>query len=193
MLNKKEFELMRKEVEVFDKRREEIIKISRDVLKLSKGSIYSVHRNDLKTAEKQLSSAKNTINQMKETIKKDHHLANVGTYTEALEEFTEASCYYSFVKKGSIPSPNELGIDIDIYLPGMCDLVGELVRKAINNSIKGDYKSAIKIKEFIASIYEELMLFDFRNIPVRKKFDAIKYGLEKLEDLILELKIRKKI
>lgn len=193
MLNKKEFERIRKEMEVFDKRREDIIKTSRDVLKLSKGSIYSVHRNDLRHAEKQLNEARQIIKQLEEMIKKDPHLAQVGTYTEALEEFTEASCYYSFIKKGNIPSAKETGISTDIYLPGLCDLVGELVRKAINSSIKGDYRMAIKIKDFVAQIYEELMLFDFRNIPARKKFDSIKYGLEKLEDLILELKIRKKI
>jgi hypothetical protein len=38
-----------------------------------------------------------------------------------------------------------------------------------------------------------LMMFDFRNIPVRRKFDSIKYGLNKLENLILELKLKNKI
>ena len=37
------------------------------------------------------------------------------------------------------------------------------------------------------------MMFDFRNIPARKKFDSIKYGLEKLENLVLELKLKNKI
>ena len=53
--------------------------------------------------------------------------------------------------------------------------------------------TALRIREFVTEIYEELLLFDFRNIPVRKKFDSIKYGLEKLEDLVLELKLKKKI
>jgi hypothetical protein len=34
------------------------------------------------------------------------------------------------------------------------------------------------------------MLFDWRNTPARKKFDSIKYGLEKLEDLALKIKMK---
>ena len=123
-------------------------------------------------------------------VKKDAHLAMVGAYGEALEEFVEASCYAEFITKKRIPSSNELGVDTEIYLPGLCDLVGELVRKAINSVLKDDAKSALAIKDVVEDLYAELMLFDFRNGPLRKKFDAIKYGLEKLEDLAVKIKVK---
>ncbi|MBI4141582.1 hypothetical protein HY484_01510 [Candidatus Woesearchaeota archaeon] len=190
MIDKKLFEQMRNEIEVFDDAREKLIKISRDVLKLSKGAIYSLHRNDLRSAEKQLKDAKSVIAQMNVLIKKDIHLASVGSYGDALEEFVEASCYFEFTTKNHLPSPKELGVDTEIYLPGLCDLVGELVRKAINSVLKDDAKTALKIKDVVEELYAELMMFDFRNSPLRKKFDSIKYSLEKLEDLAVKLKLK---
>jgi len=192
MLDKKTFSRMRAELDEYEKSREIVIKKSREVLKISKAAIYSLHRKDVKEAENQLKTAKSAISQLKKTIATDPHLATVGSYSEALEEYVEASCYAGFLK-GKLPSPTELGVDADVYLPGLCDLVGELVRKAINSSIEGDFDAAMKIKDFVTNIYQELMLFDFPNTPVRRKFDSIKYGLEKLQDLTLELKLKKKI
>lgn len=193
MIDKKAFAAMRREIEQFDALREQLIKDSRDILKLSKAAIYSIHRHDFDAAEAQLKSAKDGIKKLNLLVKKDESLGSVGAYSDALEEFVEASCYFSVAKNKKLPTAKELGVCTHIYLPGLCDLVGELVRKAVNSSIKGDFAAALEIKDFVAEIYEELMMFDFRNIPARKKFDSIKYGLEKLENLVLELKLKNKI
>ncbi len=192
-IDKASFASMRAQMERYDMLREELIKRSRDALKLSKKAIYSLHRTELKTARAQLASAKKVITQLNKLLAKDTHLAAVGAYTEAVEEYVEASCYFSVLTKKRLPNAQELGVDIDTYLPGLCDLVGELVRKAINSVIKGDKKTALEIRDFVTQVYQELMLFDFRNAPVRRKFDSIKYGLEKLEDLALQLKMKPKL
>lgn len=192
MINKKAFEDMRKELERFDSLREDLIKISRDLLKLSKATIYEIHRNSLTSAESNIKNAKTIIKKIESLIKKDPVLSSVGAYNEALEEYVEAFCYLGFMKKQKLPTAKELGVATQVYLPGVCDLVGELVRKAINSSIDGDYKTAKKIKDFVADVYSELIMFDFRNIPARRKFDSIKYGLEKLETLMLDIKLKKK-
>ncbi|MBD3361572.1 hypothetical protein GF358_02140 [Candidatus Woesearchaeota archaeon] len=191
MINKKAFADMRKELERFDSLREELIRLARTLLKLSKATIYEIHRNNLKSADNNLKNAKKLISRIEALIKKDPMLSSVGAYNEALEEYVEASCYLGFMKKKKLPTAKELGVSIRIYIPGVCDLVGELVRKAINSSIDGDYKTAKSIKDFVAAVYSELMMFDFRNIPARRKFDSIKYGLEKLETLMLDIKLKK--
>jgi translin len=190
-VDKNAFALMRKQMSLHDSLRDELIKTSRDALTLSKKSIYSLHRGESKEASSQLDSAKKIIAKMNALIRKDAHLASTGAYLEAIEEYVEASCYYSLLAKKELPTPKQLGVDIDSYIPGLCDLVGELVRKAINSAIQNDTKTALEIREFVTQVYQELMLFDFRNSPVRRKFDSIKYGLEKLEDLALQIKMKK--
>ncbi|MDO8660494.1 MAG: hypothetical protein Q7K43_01270 [Candidatus Woesearchaeota archaeon] len=190
MIDKKAFAELRKQVECYDSLREHVIKTSRDALKLSKGAIYSMHRAEVNTAKKQLAEAKKILDMLKNECVKEPTLLITGTYSEALEEHTEAQCYYYYLTEKRIPSANELGMDAETYLAGLCDTVGELVRKAVNSVIQGDTKTALEIKEVVTAIYEELMLFDFRNTSVRRKFDSIKYSLEKLEDLALQVKMK---
>ena len=191
MIDKKAFAQLRQQFEQYDALREELIKQSRDILKNSKAAIYSLHRGETKTAEAQLSEARKTIKKIELLIKKDPHLARVGAWSEALEEYVEASCYYEYTQKQQLPTTAELGVDAEIYLPGICDLVGELTRRAVNAAIKKDYKTTLTIKDFVTELYEELMLFDLRNIPARKKFDSIKYSLEKLEEVALNVTLKK--
>lgn len=191
-VDKNAFAAMRRQMALHDSLREGIIKASRDALTLSKKAIYSLHRGETRTAKSQLSKAKRVISRLNRLISRDAHLAVTGAYTEAVEEYVEASCYYSLLVKKRLPTPKQLGVDADSYLPGLCDLVGELVRKAINSAIKGDNRTALEIRDFVNQLHQELVLFDFRNIPVRRKFDSIKYGLEKLEDLALQIKMKKR-
>lgn len=191
MLDKTIFTKMRKEVEQFDSLREKLILESRIILKHSKEAIYAVHRNNFKQAQSLLELARQRVSKAKQLVEKDIHLATVGAYAEALEEYAEAACYTSFMMTKRLPTAQKLGVETCIYLSGLCDVVGELVRKAIISVVKGDYKTAIEIHNFVSSLYEELLLFSWRNIPVRKKFDSIKYGLEKLEELMLKIKTEK--
>ncbi len=191
-VNKQAFTQMRQQLVKHDALREELIKTSRDALSASKKAIYSLHRGETATARAQLASANKTIAKMNALIRKDAHLAVTGAYAEALEEYVEAACYFSLMTKKTLPTAQQLGVDVDSYLPGLCDLVGELVRKAINSAIRNDAKTALEIREFVTQVYQELMLFDFRNSPTRRKFDSIKYGLEKLEDLALQLKMKRR-
>jgi predicted translin family RNA/ssDNA-binding protein len=190
-INKTAFDAMRREVERFDQLREQVIRDSREILKQSKAAIYEMHRGELKGTQALLKQAKANMVKLNKLMRSDIHLANVGAYGEAVEEYVEAACYVWFMTKKQIPTAQELGVETDMYLPGLCDMVGELVRKAINSTIKGDYKTAIMIRDVVSQLYDELMLFDWRNIPVRKKFDAIKYGLEKLEDLMLQIRAKR--
>ncbi|MBI4145923.1 hypothetical protein HY489_01145 [Candidatus Woesearchaeota archaeon] len=192
MITKKTFETMRKYMEGFDKIREQIIAHSRKALKASKQAIYAAHRSDIKEAHKLLQEAKKEVTAMNDLIGKDTHLLSAtGAYSDALEEYTEAACYVSYLENKNIPTPEELNVDAETYLCALSDVIGELVRKAVNSAANGDHKTPIEIKQFVTDLYAELMLFDWRNTPVRKKFDAIKYGLEKLEDLALKIALKK--
>ena len=193
MINKTLFAHLQKTLEQHDTKRELIIRESRDALKLSKKAIYSIHRADIARGHELLASAHKHLAAAKKHADNNPHLLTTGAYLEAQEEFAEASFYHAFTANQKFPTPETLGVDHDQYLSGMCDLVGELVRAGINAAINEQYDKTRNIKELIAGIYAELMKFDFRNSPLRRKFDSIKYGLEKLEDVILDLKLRDKL
>ncbi len=192
MIDKNDLESIKKDIEAFDKERDLAIRSSRDIIKLSKTVIYAVHRNDLKSAEKALAEMDAEVKKLKDNTNHPKLLSS-GSYKVAIQEYVEARCFFELMKNDRIPPNTELKLDPEFYLMGLIDLTGELVRKAINSAIKDDYDTAVKLKGLVSDLYDELLLFDFAGGELRKKFDSVKYDLKKLDDLVLSLKLSKKI
>lgn len=190
MLNNKEFQQIKKELELRDLQRDELIKKSRDVITLSKKIIYSMHRNNLKDAEKFVRLIKKELDKLTEMVEKDPKL-DIGSYKNAVQEYVESVAYFHFMQGKKIPTKKELDVGSEYYLMGLCDLTGELVRSAFHLGIEKKTKKVEKIREFVKELQDELSLFDFRNSELRKKFDSIKYNLKKLDELVFDLKVRK--
>ncbi len=193
MLNKIDFEEMKKEFDEYDNLREKVIKKSRDILKLSKQIIYSVHRDEIEACKKLVNSIEKEKKQVENLIGGNSKLKNQGAYRVAIGEYAEALLYYHFIKDGEIVTHKALNITTEHYLFGLIDLTGELGRKAVQLAGKDDFKEVVSIREAVSEIYGELLKFDFRDSDMRRKFDSVKYDLKKLEDLVLDLKLKGKI
>ncbi|MBW2981769.1 hypothetical protein KY343_02705 [Candidatus Woesearchaeota archaeon] len=193
MLNKNDFKEMRIEFNSFDDNRELVIKKSRDILKLSKQVIYSVHRDDLKEAAKLVKKIENEKKNIEKIIIKNSKLESVGAYRVAIGEYVEAMLYYHFIKNKKIVTHKFLKVTTDHYLMGLIDLTGELGRKAVQLAGKGVFSKVVSIRDAVSEIFGELLKFDFRDSDMRRKFDSVKYDLKKLEDLVLDLKLKGKI
>jgi len=190
MATKINFDKLKSDYEKFEAEREELILASRVVVQLSKKVIYSVHREDAKAAEKSIAEIKKAVKGF-DKFKDPKHLASP-SYKIAIQEYVEALCYAEYVKNNTLLSYESLGVDQEYYLLGVCDLTGELVRKALSAGIKGTYDEAYKIREFVNELYDELQSFDFRNSEVRKKFDQIRWDLKKLDEMALQLKLKER-
>ena len=186
MVNTKEFDDIRKELKQFEAEREKQILISRDIIALSKRIIYSIHRDDLNEAENIVREIKKKI---KALSKKD---LEMGLDRVALQEYVEAMTFLEFMKKGKLVGRKELGVGTDAYLLGLCDLTGELMRKAVRTVIMKEYDKTEKIRQLVEEIYGEFLKIDLRNGELRKKSDSIKWNLQKIEDLIYDIEIKDK-
>jgi predicted translin family RNA/ssDNA-binding protein len=193
MLNKNDFKDMRIEFNSFDDNRELVIKKSRDILKLSKQIIYSVHRDDLKEAGKLVSKIELEKKKVEKTVSKNSKLESIGAYRVAIGEYVEALLYYYFIKNKKIITHKFLKVTTEHYLLGLIDLTGELGRKAVHLAGKGIFKKVVSIRNAVNEIYGELLKFDFRDSDMRRRFDSVKYDLKKLEDLVLDLKLKGKL
>lgn len=169
-----------------DLKREELIQTSREVINLSKQIIYAAQRNDLKNAA-------SAIKKIKDNVKKLRKI-NIATDTNvdavAFQEYVEAIAFYEFVKNGIIPTRASLGISAEDYLSGLCDLTGELVRKAVYDVIHKKFDEAEKIKELVHEIYGEFLKLHLRNGELRKKSDSIKWNLKKLEEVMYDIEMK---
>lgn len=186
MLNKSEFSKIRNEMHKLDSKREELIQTSREAISLSKQIIYATQRNDLKEAEKTIKEIKQKI----EKVKKIKIATDININAVAFQEYVEAIAFYEFVKNKKIPTRASLGVSAENYLSGVCDLTGELVRKAIYEVIHKKFDEAERIKNLVHDIYGEFLKLHLRNGELRKKSDSIKWNLKKLEEVMYDISMK---
>jgi predicted translin family RNA/ssDNA-binding protein len=185
MIDKEEFKEIREKISEDDKKREEIITLSREIIKLSKVAINSVHRNELDKSKKYIDIMKENISLLK------NEPVTTGMKDVAFQEYVEALAFYTFQKESRIISLKECDITEVNYLLGLCDLTGELMRKAVQSVINDDLKLVSKIRDVVSDIYDEFLQMDLPNSELRKKSDSIKWNLHKIEDITYDIKIKK--
>jgi len=192
MIDNKDFKRIIKKIEDYDNKREKLIKEARKLLKVSKRLIYALNRDnekEIKHLKKEIKKQKSRINSL---VKKTIELKFEPSYSEAMQEYSEAMCYYSFIKDNRIPKISELKLRIEDYLCSLCDLTGELARRAVILATKNNVKEVEKIKELISKLYAKFIELNLRNGNLRRKFDSIKWNLKKVEEVFYDLKLKKK-
>jgi len=107
MIDEAAWDTLGEELAAFDKTREEVIKTSRDVQKLSKQAIFSLHRNDIERAEKQLEEAITIARSLIPLTVERPQLRN-GSLSNSLEEWAEGVIFLAFLKGTRIISSSML-------------------------------------------------------------------------------------
>ncbi|XP_030372027.1 translin [Scaptodrosophila lebanonensis] len=81
-------------------------------------------------------------------------------------------------------------LDIEDYLLGILLLASELSRFATNSVTMGDYERPLNISHFIGQLNTGFRLLNLKNDGLRKRFDALKYDVKKIEEVVYDVSIR---
>lgn len=81
-------------------------------------------------------------------------------------------------------------ISIEEYLLAVTNLTDELARLAVNSVTLGDHELAVKISNFVKDIHAGFQLLNLKNDILRKRVDAVKYSVKKVEDVVYDLSLR---
>lgn len=191
---KKEFSTISKNYSTDDSNREKIITLCREIIKPSKQAIYAAHRDDFSQSEKLIKIAEKAISTVTKIYDKSN-LKEVGSIKASFEEYIEAKCYLEFVRKGILLLPSDFpkNIHYETYLSGIADFTGEITKRAIVLATKEDFKMVNIIKNTIEEIHELFLLFDFRSGDLRKKAESIKYNLSKVENILYDISMKRKV
>jgi len=188
MIDTDDFGRMQKELSIFDDQREELIKRSRDLLRMAKKAIFMTHRGELAQAEKTLKLIEKENSKIKKLVKCNPKLDFIGAYSVAVQEYVEGRTLLGFIRDKKIPSCAKLKVQVEDYLLGLCDLTGELGRRAVMVATKRDVDEVMRIRDIIEEIFGLFLQLNLRNGELRKKSDAIKWNLKKVEDIVYDLK-----
>lgn len=191
MISKKLFSKIRKEFQDYEKNRRMIIGISNEALNKSKQAIFSLHRNDFQNADMLLKQAEGKFKKLEKAFKKNELLRTEGSYKAGVEEYVEGKLFYKYLKTGKISEIKELRIEYDSYIGGLCDLTGELSRKAVSLASKEKFKEVEKIKKSVDEIMGELIKFNLTG-NLRHKYDQAKNNMRKMESVMYDIKIKRR-
>jgi predicted translin family RNA/ssDNA-binding protein len=184
-----DWDIMFEELQAYDEQREQVIKRSRDIQKLSKQAIFSLHRGNDKEAASRLVAAKAAAEELAPLIARSPTLRH-GSFSNAMEEYAEAVILRTYLNDGRVATRAEVGLaETEEFLGGILDFTGELNRIAIARATVRDAAAVTQARDVVEGLMGQFLRFDLRNGALRKKYDALKYTLKKLENTLYELSL----
>jgi translin len=164
-----------------EKIREDALKASRDIIIWCRKGIQQLHRNQMDEAESFMNQAAAKLTQLHEITKGHPDVFHSGYVENAAQEYVEIQCLYHIMKGIALPDPDSIQIEYNAYLLGLCDVVGELRRGALDFMLEGNTSKANVYLTYMDRIYDAIMSFDYPSalIPIKKKQDMVRNLIEK--------------
>ncbi|MBI4117721.1 MAG: hypothetical protein HY453_01420 [Parcubacteria group bacterium] len=190
MIHSRFFKNLKDEHSVKQLERQVIIEKSGDALRNAKKSIFALQRNDRVSAKKLLISSEKTLSDVQKKYGSDSlTLMDCGAYRAAVEEYIEARFFYDVDNGEDIAELKNLSADADDYLGGICDMTGEMVRRAILEATAGRFDKVLHIQKVLTDILGELIHFDMTG-KLRTKYDDAKRNLRKIESIVYDISMK---
>lgn len=164
-----------------DQVREKALKASRDIIINCRKAIQHLHTDKLNDADDFIQQASSQLADLYQSTEPFPDIYHAGFVENAAQEFVEARCFYNIMKGDELPDPDELQTTYNAYLLGLCDVVGELRRGALDFVLKGDTDKAYEYLGFMDTIYDAIMQFDYPSslVPIKRKQDVARSLIEK--------------
>jgi predicted translin family RNA/ssDNA-binding protein len=163
--------------------------LSTEILAASKRAIFAFHRGNPEAAEQELELARTRLAEGWKLVAEEPLLRSEGSWRAAREEYTEADFLSQFLEQHKINRFDDQEQDPDIFIGGLADAVGELVRQAVLLATKRDVSSIEIMYEAAQEIVEFLLEMDLTGTQ-RTKTDQAKQHLRKLEEIRYDLALR---
>ncbi len=164
-----------------DTTREHALRYSRDIIISCRKAIQYLHRNAFNEAYDLIIKASQNLSQLYDTTKPYPDLFHAGFVENAGQEVAEAYCLYAIMQGKDLPDPDTIQTTYSSYLMGLCDVVGELRRAALDFILQGEPTKAHEYLRYMDMIYEAIMSFDYPSalVPIKKKQDVVRMLIEK--------------
>lgn len=170
-----------KSIDGKDKIREKALRSSREIIINCRKSIQLIHQNLMKDANANIKKASTKLTELYDVTKDYPDLYHAGFVENAAQELVEAHCFYNIMDGKDLPDPDKIQTTYSSYLMGLCDLVGELRRSALDSIRHGKAKKADQYLDMMEEIYDVIIRFDYPSglIPIKKKQDMVRGMIEK--------------
>ncbi|MCK5261471.1 MAG: RNA-binding protein [Thermoplasmatales archaeon] len=164
-----------------DKIREQALRSSRDIIIGCRKAIQFLHRDLIEDAESYIKQASDKLTDLYDLTRDYPDLFHAGFVENAAQELVEAHCLYNIMLGEELPDPDTIQTTYSSYLLGLCDVVGELRRGALDFILEGEALKANEYLNHMDKIYDAIMSLDYPSglIPIKRKQDVVRGLIEK--------------
>ncbi|CAN0011116.1 unnamed protein product, partial [Discosporangium mesarthrocarpum] len=109
-----------------------------------------------------------------------------------LDALLRAKAFLFFLKTGLLLRKAGIGhegFSVPEYLGGSMGLTMEIAKYATAQATILDRSSVLTCQAVLRALYGELMDIDYRNGPLRRKYDTVKYDVKRVDDILYELSL----
>ena len=119
-------------------------------------------------------------------------MTDEGSFRAALEEYVEARLYRDFLNGKELGPIEVANIEVpsDIFLGGLCDMIGELQRKQVRLATDGNIEGVRAMRDLAEDVVGALLEMDLTGY-LRNKFDQVKNSFRRSEEVLYELSVRR--
>lgn len=165
--------------ESFDEKtavRDKVLGQARTLTRHCAHAIRALHREDTEKAQDELKAAKELADSLSSHKNSHPSLFFAGYTQDALKEYAEANIVAVLLDNGTLPSPEDLGLQNSTYLKGLAEVVGELRRRCLDILRNGHSDEVNRLMTYMDDIYDVLVTIDYP--------DAVTHGLRRQTDIV---------
>ncbi|CAM9957854.1 unnamed protein product, partial [Ectocarpus fasciculatus] len=190
-LGQEELQSLGKEMEASNEGERLVFPFVGKLYDVSNAALFYAHNGRLDAAQEQLKAGADLTSSELEGVDKACSRDGVRNdrVSGGLENLVKAKAFVYFLQTGRLLRKSALEGEItdDEYLGATMRLTAELSRYAITQASILDRSSILACASLCRGVFGELVQFDLRNGPLRKKFDGVKYDVRKVDDILYEL------
>lgn len=183
------FSKIKQEHRAREQQRREVIALSNEALSKSKRAIFAMHRDDAASAQTLVKDAGALFQKAELLFKRISSLKYEGAYRAALEEYAEALLFQQYLKTGKLGAIETRAMEPLVYLSGLSDATGEIVRYTLRQVTQGKTDRVMYARDTVEMVIEFMLDLDATGY-LRTKFDQAKGNLKRLEDMMYDLSLR---
>ena len=169
-------EEIRSEFEAKSAVRDTALQRSRTLIRYCANAIRAAHRADWDEGEELLNTARLAARELVADLDAYPDLFYAGYTQDAIKEYVEAEVVHTFIRDGSLPTPDDLGVQSAAYLKGLAEAASELRRHSLDLMRQNRLDRAEEMLAIMDEVYSQLMTVDFP--------DAITAGLRRTTDML---------
>jgi len=173
-----------------DERRDGVFKATREIFRQIASIQFNISIGRFNDVDASMEETEGRIRSTLAALGKADPDAREGNINRAIESFTEMRLLQQFfltgrlVGKGDVQPCND-----DEYMAASLGFAQHLARYCVGRACEADVSSIGICKSIVLDLNEKMLEFDFRNGPLRRKYDGLKYVRRKLENITYEMSL----